>query len=77
MTKTDLSANQIKIKSLIQDIKAVCDVPVQKLHQKLVLEEYPFDHQLLSLSSIYRKSRQSYLKLGGKFQPRVCSTMRA
>ncbi len=75
MTKTDLSSD--KIKKLLYDIKTVSAVPVQKSFQKLVLSEYPFDHQLLSLSSIYRSSRQNYLKLGGRFEPRVCSTMRS
>lgn len=77
MTKTDLSTDKTKVKNFLHDIKTVCAVPVQKSFQKLVLAEYPFDHQLLSLSSIYRTSRQSYLKLGGQFQPRVCSTMRS
>lgn len=64
------------VKIFLSDINTVSAVPVQKSYQKWVLPEYPFDHQLLSLSSIYRKSRQTYLKIGGSFQPRVCSTMR-
>ncbi len=64
------------VKIFLNDINTVSAVPVQKSYQKWVLPEYPFDHQLLSLSSIYRKSRQTYLKIGGSFQPRVCSTMR-
>lgn len=68
--------NKDQVKQFLTDINTVCAVPVQKSYQKWVLPEYPFDHQLLSLSAMYRKSRQTYLKIGGSFQPRVCSTMR-
>ncbi len=76
MKKTPPTKAKMNIKKFLSDIDSVCAVPVQKSYQKWVLPEYPFDHQLLTLSSIYRKSRQTYLKIGGRFQPRVCSTMR-
>lgn len=76
MNKASASTDKSKIKNYLNDVEAVSAVPTQKAYQKFVLPEYPFDHQLLSLSSIYRTSRQTYLKIGGRFQPRVCSTMR-
>ncbi|WP_409478976.1 hypothetical protein [Pseudobdellovibrio sp. HCB154] len=76
MKKTSPTKDKMNVKKFLRDIEDVCAVPLQKSYQKWVLPEYPFDHQLLSLSSIYRKSRQTYLKIGGRFQPRVCSTMR-
>jgi hypothetical protein len=51
-------------------------LPVPKKYQTQVLPEYPFDLQLLNLSAIYRQSRKLYLDLGGRFFPRMCSTMR-
>lgn len=43
----------------------------------MVLEEYPFDHQLLTLSRLYRDSRKFYLGLGATFTRKVSSTMRS
>lgn len=63
-------------KNFIEDANLLFAVPtIQKL-PKLVVSELPFDVQLLNLSSLYRQSRKLYLKLGGVFSPKVCSTMR-
>jgi hypothetical protein len=51
-------------------------LPVAKENEKLVVPEYTFDAQLLAAADVYRESRKQYLKLGGKFSARVCSTMR-
>lgn len=59
------------------DIQTLFKIPVTKRYSKLVLTEYPFDEQLLSLSRLYRQSRKHYLAVGGSFAPRVCSTMRS
>ncbi len=61
----------------LEDVAILCALPVSKRHNKLLLEEYPFDRQLLEASSLYRASRKLYLSLGGRFHPRVCSTMRS
>jgi hypothetical protein len=44
---------------------------------KLGLDEYPFDRELLAMSSLYRKSRQLYVKSGGTYRPRLSSTERS
>lgn len=62
--------------SVLKDLKFLLSLRTEKKHKRLELFEYPFDAQLLNLSSIYRYSRELYLKLGGHFSPRLCSTMR-
>ncbi len=75
-----MSKNKLKekseVKSFLVDAKAVFALPVDQKYSKLVVNELPFDFQLLSLSSLYRRSRNLYLELGGTFLPRMCSTMR-
>ena len=71
------SAQHSIVSKFIQDLETLFQVPVQKKLAKLVVSEAPFDAQLLSLSSIYRTSRKSYVTLGGAFAARVCSTMRS
>lgn len=61
----------------MSDVKTILQLPTSKLHQKFVLSEYPFDHQMLTLSPLYNKSRKTYIELGGKFVAAVCSTMRS
>jgi hypothetical protein len=77
MRKADKKAvSNFEIKLLLKDIKTLFELPTSLKYSKLVLHEYPFDLQLLSLSSIYRQSRKMYLQLNGKFSPSICSTMR-
>tara|TARA_B110001454_G_scaffold219204_1_gene252272 strand:- start:87065 stop:87985 length:921 start_codon:yes stop_codon:yes gene_type:complete len=52
-------------------------LPVSKKIEKWTLFEFPFDSRLLTLSPLYLKSRKYYLELGGRFYPRLCSTMRS
>lgn len=49
-----------------------------KAHAKpsFVLNEQPFDHELLRSSRFYRKSRELFLKSGGSFKAEVCSSYR-
>ena len=61
----------------LKDVRVLSKVPVETRLTKQKLYEYPFDEQLLTLSSLYRASRKQYLKLGGRFSPRVSSTMRS
>lgn len=61
----------------LKDVRQLLAVPCSTRLKSLVLYEYPFDHQLLSLSSVYRESRQQYIELGGRFAPRISSTMRS
>lgn len=76
MTKTKYDQHRFQWQQTLKDLVTLSSIPVKKSYQNLVLPDYPFDHQLLSLSSVYRKSRQTYLSIAGRFQPRVCSTMR-
>lgn len=66
-----------EVQKFLKDLNTLFSVPKSKRYSKLVLAEYPFDAELLSLSRLYRESRKFYLALGGSFLPRVCSTMRS
>ncbi|CAN5551122.1 hypothetical protein BH10BDE1_BH10BDE1_33270 [soil metagenome] len=63
--------------AFLKDIRQLTALPRSARYAKLELYEYPFDLQLLSLSRVYRESREQYLELGGKFFPRISSTMRS
>ncbi len=76
MAKSNKSKRSIKVKKFLADVNFVLSLPAPKKYSQLVLTEQPFDLQLLNLSQLYRKSRELYLKIGGKFSARVCSTMR-
>ncbi len=65
-----------EVKKYLSDLEYLSNLPTSAKHKKLVLEEYPFDAQVLEASSLYRTSRKLYFALGGVFKPRVCSTMR-
>jgi hypothetical protein len=67
---------QKEIKSFLKDVSAVFAVPTPKKYPELLVDELPFDLQLLNASSVYRKSRKLYLSLGGQYKPSICSTMR-
>ncbi len=64
------------VRNFLKDIKTLSLLPTAKKFSKLTLPEYPFDHQLLTASSLYRESRKSYVSLGGAFSAKVCSMMR-
>lgn len=66
-----------QVNSFLKDLRLLCSVPTSKKHRHLLLEEYPFDNQLLCLSRMYRESRKLYLSLGGAFNASLCSTMRS
>ena len=61
----------------LKDAKTLSSLPTSNKIKKWILFEYPFDSQLLTLSPLYLKSRIFYLELGGRFYPRICSTMRS
>lgn len=65
------------INTFIKKANVLYTLPVSKTISRWVLFEFPFDSQLLSMSPLYLKSRKDYLKLGGRFNPRLCSTMRS
>lgn len=65
------------LKKFLSDLNTATKIPTTPDLAPLVLPEYPFDHQLLSASSVYERSRRLYNSLGGIFQPRLCSTMRS
>ncbi len=70
MSSTDLSL-------FLKDVRSLSKVPTRARHARLSLYEYPFDLQLLSLSAVYRESREQYIELGGRYSPRIASTMRS
>lgn len=45
--------------------------------QKLILQEQPFDLELLSTSLLFQTSRRAYLKSGGTFVPSLLSSPRS
>lgn len=73
--KTKQSTDHL-IKAFVNDAKFLFAVPTPKKYSKFVIPEFPFDLQLLNLSPLYRHSRELFLELGGRYFPRVCSTMR-
>jgi hypothetical protein len=66
-----------EVKSFLKVVKKICKLPVSNKYRKLVLDEYPFDSQLLNISPLYRSSRKFYFSLGGVFRRKICSTMRS
>jgi hypothetical protein len=66
-----------QIALFLKDIRTLSKLPTARRYSKLALYEYPFDRQLLSLSAVYRESRSQYLELGGRYSPRIASTMRS
>jgi hypothetical protein len=66
-----------EVDKFVRDISILSSLPTSNKYKKLWVNEYPFDVQLLEASRLYRESRKLYLSLGGRFHPRVCSTMRA
>lgn len=70
MTKPDVN-------HFLKDLRTLSSVKTNVRHAGLKLYEYPFDLQLLTASSLYRESRKQYLELGGRYSPRISSTMRS
>jgi hypothetical protein len=78
MKKSAKSKKQTElVKNFSSDVKALLGLTVNDHYRKFFLKECPFDSQLVSLSSLYRKSREEYLSLGGTYSPSVVSTMRS
>lgn len=76
MKSNTVSAINDPVRGFVKDARFIFSVPTPKKYSELVLPEFPFDLQLLNLSPVYRKSRKLFLKLGGRYYPRICSTMR-
>ncbi len=68
--------SKTRLKKTLKDLNFLSELPVSRKYSSLIVEDYPFDGQLLTLSSLYRDSRKFYFEIGGKFSPKVCSTMR-
>ncbi len=66
-----------QVEKFLKNFSALCNLSDAVRFPKLALKEYPFDNRLLNISPLYRKSRRFYFSIGGKFSPKVCSTMRA
>ncbi len=61
----------------LKDVRSLSQIPCVARYSRFALQEYPFDLQLLSLSTIYRESRTQYLELGGRYSPRIASVLRS
>lgn len=77
MAKNKIPPRSAKLKKFLADLNSVSKIRTDKKLAPLALTDYPFDHQLLSASSLYQRSRRLYNSLGGIFLPRLCSTMRS
>lgn len=75
--KSTAKAVPALVKNYIKDIDTLSKLPTSKKHGQLHVDEYPFDAQLLNASGLYRKSRQAYLTLEGRYSPKVSSMMRS
>ena len=75
--KSPKSRPQTDVDFFLKDLRQLCKLPTLKKYEKHLLSEYPFDHQLLSASQLYRQSRKLYRSLGGIYSAKVCSTMRS
>lgn len=65
------------VKTYIKDIDTLSKLTTSKKYSQIHVDEYPFDAQLLNASQLYRKSRQGYLALDGRYLPKVSSMMRS
>jgi hypothetical protein len=65
------------LRGFLEDLQLLSVQPVSVKYHQHVLPEYPFDPQLLNASPLYRRSRQLYVQLGGRFHPRLASMMRS
>ena len=65
------------VKNFLRDAKSLFRLPVSEKYAGLILEDHPFDEQLLNLSHLYRVSRRAYLAINGTYQKKLCSTMRS
>lgn len=72
-----MSLTESDVKHFLKDARTLVKVPASGRHSRLALYEYPFDLQLLTLSPLYRESRKQYAELGGRYSPRISSTMRS
>ncbi len=77
MTLQKNQKNSVELRLFLKDTEQLFAVPTARKYENLVLPEYPFDAQLLSLSELYRRSRKFYAKMGGQFSPKLCSVPRS
>lgn len=66
-----------ELTTFLKDLATLFAVKKNKKVAELVLQEYPFDQELLSLSELYCHSRIGYLELGGRYSAKVCSVPRS
>ncbi|KHD87145.1 MAG: hypothetical protein OM95_16085 [Bdellovibrio sp. ArHS] len=66
-----------EVQNFLKDVELLLGIDVNRKLSRDAILEYPFDEQLLSLSSVYRTSRKLFLQQGGRFSPQVISTMRS
>lgn len=74
---TDQARHERHLRRFRRDIELLSQLPATRRYHELVVEEYPFDAQLLHLSRLYRRSRQLYVAMGGAFAPRLSSMERS
>lgn len=63
--------------AFLKDADLLFSLPTNPAQKDLVLTEYPFDAQLITMSDLYQKSRKLYVAGGGKFEQKLCSVARS
>ncbi len=66
-----------RVRRFLDDAHTLAALPVAKKYRPLVVDEYSFDAQLLTMSRLYRASRQFYRDLGGRFAARISCEARS
>jgi hypothetical protein len=72
-----MSVTTADVQYFLKDVRILANAAKSERYSRLALYEYPFDLQLLTLSSLYRESRKQFVELGGRYSPRISSTMRS
>lgn len=75
--KSDEKVELKRLRRFVRFATTLSELPPTRKHRDLVVDEYPFDSQLLRLSRIYRVSRQLFLANGGRFSPTIYSLQRS
>ena len=59
---TTAKSEQRRLGRFVNSIAMLSALPKGRTHKELVLDEYPFDSQLLQLSRLYRLSRELFVR---------------
>lgn len=71
------SAINRDLQAFLKDVDRLSKLPMSDKNSQGLVQDYPFDAQLLELSALYRSSRNIFLKNGGEFAAKICSVARS